>query len=80
VDANEAREMLDELRGAAALAGFRGQKPRDVDALVAAIVGLSEFFLDHRSWLQEIEINPLIVLAEGEGVRAVDVRPVRRET
>lgn len=78
VDEDEARVMLGELRGAAALDGFRGQAPRDVDALVRAIVGLSTFYLDHRTWLSDLEINPLMVLAEGEGVRAVDVRPVRR--
>jgi succinyl-CoA synthetase beta subunit len=36
-------------------------------------------FLDHRGALTELEINPLIVLGEGEGVRAVDVRFVRRD-
>ena len=79
VDENEVRSMLSELRGAKALDGFRGQAPRDVDALVNAITGLSDFYLENRTWLAEIEINPLIVLAEGKGVRAVDVRPIRRD-
>ena len=70
--------MLSELRGAEALEGFRGQAPRDVDGLVAAIVGLTRFFIDHREWLSEIEINPMIVCESGRGIRAVDVRPVRR--
>jgi acetyltransferase len=78
VDADEARVMLAELRGAKALDGFRGRAPRDVDALADAIAGMSQFYLDHRPWLQEIEINPLLVLAEGDGVRCVDVRPVAR--
>jgi len=78
VDEAEARAMLGELRGAKALDGFRGQAPRDVDALARAIAGLSSFYLDHRTWLSDLEINPLMVLAKGEGVRAVDVRPVRR--
>ena len=42
------------------------------------MTGLSRLFVDHREWLSDIEINPLIVLAQGEGVRAVDVRTVRR--
>ena len=78
IDNDEAHQMLKELRGAEALKGFRGQKPRDVDALKNAITALSDYFLENRSWLEEIEINPLMVLAEGKGVRAVDVRPVRR--
>lgn len=79
VDAAEARAMLAGLRGAKALDGFRGRSPRDVGALAEAVAGLSRFYLDHRPWLQEIEINPLMVLAEGDGVRAVDVRPVVKE-
>ncbi|MGY9018029.1 MAG: acetate--CoA ligase family protein [Alphaproteobacteria bacterium] len=75
----DAKEMLSELRGAKALEGFRGQAPRDVDALAKSIVALSDFFVDHRTWLSEIEVNPVIVLEEGKGVRAVDVRPVRRD-
>jgi acetyltransferase len=79
VDADEARAMLSGLRGAKALEGFRGQAPRDVDALVNAIVALCDFYLENRSWLSEIEINPLIVLERGKGVRAIDVRPIRRD-
>jgi acetyltransferase len=74
----DAREMLDELRGKAILGAFRGSAPRDIDALVKAICGLSEIFARHRNHLADLEVNPLIVGAEGEGVRAVDVRPVWR--
>ena len=79
VNKADAIEMLSELRGAKALEGFRGQAPRDVDALAQSIVGLSDFFIEHRTWLSEIEINPVIVLEEGKGIRAVDLRPVRRD-
>ena len=41
------------------------------------MTGLSRLFLDHRPWLTDLEINPLMVLAEGKGVRAVDVRIVK---
>ena len=74
----DAREMLDELRGKAILGAFRGSAPRDIDALVKAICGLSEIFARHRDHLADLEVNPLIVGAEGEGVCAVDVRPVWR--
>lgn len=78
VDEADARAMLGELRGKAILGAFRGAPPRDVEALVAAICGLSAIFLDHRHRLADLEVNPLIVGAAGEGVRAVDVRPVLR--
>jgi len=41
------------------------------------MTGLSRLFLDHRPWLTDLEINPLMVLAQDQGVRAVDVRIVR---
>ena len=44
--------------------------------VVQAMIGLSRLFIDHRAWLSDLEINPLIVLAKGQGVRAVDVRTV----
>jgi acyl-CoA synthetase (NDP forming) len=79
IDEATAHEMLQGLRGAQLLGRFRGQPERDIQAVVRAMTGLSSLFLDHRPWLSDFEINPLIVLAEDEGVRAVDVRTVRRQ-
>jgi len=78
VDVAAARAMIDALRGRALLGAFRGRAPADVEAAARAIAGLSTIFLDHRDWLSDLEVNPLIVLAAGRGVRAVDIRPVRR--
>jgi acetyltransferase len=78
VDEGEARRMLQELRGFKVLQGVRGQSPRDVDALVKAMVGLSDIFAAHRNHLTDLEINPLMVRAQGRGVAAVDVRVVRK--
>lgn len=76
VSAEGAREMLGELKVSKLLAGYRGKPAADVEALVKAICGLSDFFLEHRNHLADLEINPLIVCADGKGVRAVDVRPI----
>jgi acyl-CoA synthetase (NDP forming) len=78
VDEAEARRMLQELRGFKVLQGVRGQGPRDTDALVQAMVGLSDIFAAHRNHLADLEINPLMVRAQGRGVAAVDVRLVRK--
>jgi acetate---CoA ligase (ADP-forming) len=78
IDEDIARDMLRSLRGAALLGAFRGRPPRDMQAVVRAMTGLSSLFADHRPWLSDLEINPLIVLAENQGARAVDVRLVRR--
>jgi acetyltransferase len=74
VTPEDARAMIGELKVAKLLAGFRGKPAADIDALVRAICGLSDFFLDHRHLLSDLEINPLMVLTKGQGVRAVDVR------
>jgi acetyltransferase len=78
VDEAMAAEMLDALAGTKLLGPFRGRPARDTAALRRAMAGLSRLFLDHRAALSDLEINPLVVLAEGAGVRAVDVRAVRR--
>ncbi len=72
VDVATAYEMIDALRGAAMLKGFRGLPLRDVDALAEAISRFSEFGVEHSAWLAEADINPLLVLDKGKGVRAVD--------
>lgn len=75
----EVESMIDELKCARALAGARGQAHRDRAALVTALCRLSELAVDLQSDLREIEINPLVVLPDGEGVRAVDALVVPRE-
>jgi hypothetical protein len=37
---------------------------------------LSKFYLDHRSRIDDIEINPLMVRPSGKGAVAVDVRVI----
>jgi acetate---CoA ligase (ADP-forming) len=78
VDEGEARRMLQELRGFKVLECVRCQGPRDIDALVKAMVGLSDIFAAHRNHLSDMEINPLMVREQGRGVAAVDVRLVRK--
>jgi len=79
IDADTAHAMIGSLRGAALLKRFRGRPARDIDAVVRAMTGLSRLFIDHRPWLSDLEVNPLIVLGAGEGARAVDIRVVRRQ-
>ena len=76
IDDREARDMLRSLRGYRILEGVRGQRPRDIDAVVRAMVGVSDIFAVHRDHLSDFEINPLIVGVQSAGVAAVDVRVV----
>ena len=68
----EARAMIRELKAWPLLAGARGRDPADVEALAQALVQLGAFAQTHGDGIESFEINPLIVLAEGEGVVAVD--------
>lgn len=72
VTASVAREMVEEIAGYPVLAGARGRPRADVDALVDAIVRLSALAMDLKDSISELDINPLIVLAEGRGVKAAD--------
>ena len=72
VEAEEVAAMIDGLKVSRLLAGYRGRPPADRAALEAAALALSRFYLDHRSRIAEIEINPLMVRANG--AVAVDVR------
>jgi succinyl-CoA synthetase beta subunit len=68
----QAKDMIQRLRGAAILAGVRGKPPADIDALCDAIVGLANLAVSIGDQLNGVDINPLIVLAKGQGVVAVD--------
>ncbi|CAN0560365.1 unnamed protein product, partial [Laminaria digitata] len=80
VTAADVADMLGELRAKALLGEFRGDPARDVEALIACAVALSNAYLDLRDEVSDIEINPLMVGAVGEGVCAVDIREIRRGT
>ncbi|MBK8323614.1 MAG: acetate--CoA ligase family protein [Betaproteobacteria bacterium] len=67
-----ARRLVGLTKASTLLAGFRGQPEADVDALVAAMVRLSQFAARHADRLAEMDVNPLIVLPKGQGVMALD--------
>lgn len=74
----EARAMLKELKGYKILEGVRGQPPRDTAALVKAMTGLSDIFLTYRNHLTDLEFNPIMLRAQGQGLASVDVRMIRK--
>ncbi|HXV78656.1 MAG TPA: acetate--CoA ligase family protein [Candidatus Binatia bacterium] len=74
----EAWAMLKELKGYKILEGVRGQPPRDTAALVKAMAGLSDIFLTYRNHLTDLEFNPIMLRAQGQGLAAVDVRMIRK--
>jgi len=72
VDESEAMEMIAELASARLLAGYRGAPRADVVALARLTAALSAFAAACRNEVAEVELNPVLVHAEGQGVSVAD--------
>jgi len=75
---SSARAMVEETRGARLLRGARGRPAGDVTALVRTIMRLQRLALEVGDEIDELDINPLMVLPRGRGVVAVDALVVAR--
>jgi 4-hydroxybutyryl-CoA synthetase (ADP-forming) len=73
IDEREAINMIESIKTAKLLKGVRGQKPSDTNALVDCLLRLSQLVTDFPE-IEEFDMNPLLVLEEGKGACAVDVR------
>lgn len=66
------QQALLQLKGAALLQGYRGKAMADLPAAVAAVLRIQNFVMENASRIQELDINPLIVCAAGQGVYVAD--------
>jgi hypothetical protein len=64
--------MIAEVKGARLLWGFRGRPAADLEALADTLVRVSYLAMHLEGHLAELDINPLMVLPSGRGVKAVD--------
>ncbi len=69
----DALDMIARIKGASILQGARGRPRADIDALAALLVGLGNFAITHAGRFAALDLNPIIVGAEGEGAFAVDI-------
>ncbi len=74
----QAKEMIEELRGAKILQGFRGDKAADIKAAAEVILRVAQLLVDFPE-IQEIDLNPLRVFAANEGCLALDGRVILRK-
>jgi acetate---CoA ligase (ADP-forming) len=74
----EAQAMIAEVKGARLLQGFRGRPAADLAALADTLVRVSHLAVHLQGHLAELDINPLMVLPSGQGVKAVDALVVFR--
>jgi acetyltransferase len=71
----DARQMLKRLKAYHILKGVRGQQPLDIEALVRTLGRLSQFAQEFPH-IKELDLNPVRVLPEGQGVVVLDARIV----
>jgi acyl-CoA synthetase (NDP forming) len=74
-----ALEMIGEVRALKTLTGLRGKPRGDLQALAQAISALSQLAVQPQHRIQEAEINPMIIMPEGQGVMAVDALVLQRD-
>jgi acyl-CoA synthetase (NDP forming) len=79
LDHAAARALIGRLKGAQLLGSYRGSPPADIEALAELVVALSRFAADHGDAIAEIDLNPVIVHAQGDGVSLVDALIVKGE-
>jgi acyl-CoA synthetase (NDP forming) len=65
-------QALDQLKCAPLFNGFRGSPPADLNAAADVILAIAHMVENDPSSIIELDINPLMLLAEGQGVVAAD--------
>jgi 4-hydroxybutyrate---CoA ligase (ADP-forming) len=73
IDEQEAINMVESIKTLKLLKGTRGEKPSDLSSIADSLQRLSQLVVDFPE-IKEFDINPLLVLEEGEGARVVDTR------
>ncbi len=72
-----AERMVHQIRAFKVLDGFRGAPPSDIDGIVDCLLRLSTMVCNHPE-ISELDINPLIVHAKGQGCSVADSRVMLR--
>jgi acetyltransferase len=70
-----AQHMIESVKGFPVLQGVRGEPPGDLAALAEAIERVSQLAVENPE-IVELDLNPMIVRSQGDGVVAVDARIV----
>jgi len=73
ISRRDAEQMIREIRAFPLLAAYRGTEPADEEAIVDALLRLSDLACECPE-IQELDINPVMVMAKGKGLRAIDCR------
>ncbi|MCW1410961.1 acetate--CoA ligase family protein [Rhizobium sp. 1AS11] len=69
---------ISRLKLAKLIYGYRGRPKGDLEAAVGAVSATADYVVKNAASLEELDINPLMVLPEGRGVAVVDALIRRR--
>jgi acyl-CoA synthetase (NDP forming) len=69
----DADDLLREIRGVRLLQGYRGHAPADLEALRDLLLRVSRLAVEIPD-IAELDLNPVIAMAPGQGCRIVDAR------
>jgi acyl-CoA synthetase (NDP forming) len=72
VDRETVANAIGQLKVAKLLKGYRGKPAGDIEAAIDAVMAIAAFAEAHRDRIVELDVNPLMVLAQGHGAVAVD--------
>jgi acetyltransferase len=70
---DDALRMIKKVKGAQILSGARGRAAGDLEALADCLVNLSRFAAANSGRFRALDLNPIIVRPQGQGVLAVDI-------
>ena len=73
ITAQDASEMIHEIRSYPLLTGVRGERPADIAGVIDALLRLSQLVTEFKE-ITELDINPLMVREAGKGAIAIDCR------
>ncbi|MCC7555264.1 MULTISPECIES: acetate--CoA ligase family protein [Methanoculleus] len=74
---SEIRAMIREIEGYRLIRGYRGESPKDEEALVRVIAAMAQAFIEDPR-IREFDLNPVIVYEKG--VSVVDARIIVGDT
>ena len=77
---SDAKLMVREIKGYPILNGIRGKARADIEAIENLLLKLSQLAEDWKDYIAEIDINPLIVFDEGQGLKALDALVVLKNS
>ncbi|MBY5427597.1 acetate--CoA ligase family protein [Rhizobium leguminosarum] len=72
------RAAISRLKLAKLIGGYRGRPKGDLEAAVGVVSATADYVVKNAACLEELDINPLMVLPEGRGVAVVDALIRRR--